>query len=149
MNFKQKIYARCCELLNEKILSLKNSLLELEEGSENDSKSSAGDKHETARAMMQIEQGKLSKQLNEALEQKVVLEKINAGGSPSQITNGSLVITNKGFLFIGVALGKIVVDEKPVIVISSQSPLGLKLLGLKVNDATEIMGIKYTIENFD
>lgn len=136
-------------MLDEKIISLKNSLLELEEGSESDSKSSAGDKHETARAMMQIEQGKLSKQLNEALEQKVVLEKINAGVSSPQITSGSLVITNKGFLFIGIALGKIVVDEKPVIVLSPQSPLGLKLLGLKVNDATEIMGIKYSVENLD
>ena len=76
MNFKQKIFAACLASLDEKINSLKTSLLELEEGSENDTKSSAGDKHETARAMMQIEQEKLGKQLNELLEQKNSVEKI-------------------------------------------------------------------------
>ncbi len=77
MTFKQKIYAHCCNLLDEKIRSLKSSLQELEEGSVNDTKSSAGDKHQTARAMMQIEQEKLGKQLNEVFEQKSVLEKID------------------------------------------------------------------------
>jgi len=149
MSFKLKIYSRCCELLDEKIISLRNSLLELEEGSENDTKSSAGDKHETARAMMQIEQEKISKQLNEALEQKLVLEKIDASHCSLQIIKGSLITTNKGYLFVSVALGKILVDEKQVIVLSPQSPLGLKLMGLKVNDMTEINGIKYSIENID
>ena len=149
MTFKEKIYVRCCDLLNEKINALQSSLRDLGEGTENDTKSSAGDKHETARAMMQIEQEKISKQLNEALEQKSALEKIYANISSSQITKGSLITTNNGYLFVSVALGKILVDEKQVIVLSPQSPLGLKLMGLKVNDSAEINGIKYSIEKID
>jgi hypothetical protein len=149
VNLKQKIYTRCCELLNEKIFSLRNSLLELEEGSENDTKSSAGDKHETARAMMQIEQEKLSKQLNDFLEQKTILEKIDLEAVHAQITKGSLVNTNNGILFVAIALGKITIEERSVVVLSPQSPLGLKLTGLKVNNSAEINGVKYIVERID
>lgn len=144
---KEKIHAHCVELLNTKILLLKRSLSELEEGSESDSKSSAGDKHETARAMMQIEQEKLGKQLNELVEQKSVLDKINVTSTQNKITSGSLVETNRGLLFVSVPLGKISIENSPVIVLSAQSPLGNKLLGLSAGNTAEINGIKYSIEN--
>lgn len=147
MNLKQKIYFRCLDLVNEKIIEMQNSLIELGEGAKNDSKSSAGDKHETARAMMQIEQEKIGKQLNEALEQKNVLKKINALVVSNKITKGSLVKTNKGVLFISAALGKVVIDDITIIALSPQSPLGMKLMGLKINDSTEINGVKYSIES--
>ncbi len=149
MSFKQKVYVHCLQLLNTKIDSLKNILQELSESSSNDSKSSAGDKHETARAMIQIEQETISKKLNQTLEQKSLFEKIDTNLHSSQIHKGSLVCTNKGYLFLSSALGKIIVDEKTIIVISPQSPLGIKLMGLKINDATEISGVKYFIEGID
>ena len=145
MSFKQKIYQRCFSFLDEKIASLRNSLAELEEGSENDTKSSAGDKHETARAMMQIEQEKLGKQLNDFLEQKAIVEKIDASAVSTYITKGSLVHTNKGILFFATAIGKITVDEKNIMVLSPQSPLGLKLMGLKKHISTEFNGMQYTV----
>src|ERR1700751_3020767 len=100
MTFKQKVYSASCDALKEKISSLTKSLMELEEGSENDTKSSAGDKHETARAMMQIEQEKLGKQLNEVLAQELDLQKINTALFSDQIKKGSLVTTSKGILFV-------------------------------------------------
>ncbi len=149
MTFKQKIHTRCHELVGEKILSLQNSLLELEEGSEDDTKSSAGDKHETARAMMHIEQEKITHQINEVLEQKSILEKIGIPAGVTQIKTGSLVKTNNGYLFVSVALGKIDVEKISVIILSPQSPLGIKLLGLGVNEKTEINGTHYMIESIE
>ena len=133
---KQKVIDACFIVLEEKINSLKNILLELEEASQSDSKSSAGDKHETARAMMQIEQEKISRQLGELLEQKTQLEK-----------GGVLIKTNKGFLFLSIALGKVLVDESTVMAISPQSPLGIKLNGLRTGDKTSINGADYLIES--
>lgn len=149
MSFKQKIYTQCVLLLAEKISGLSNSLAELGEGAQNDAKSSAGDKHETAVAMMQIEQEKLGRQLNEMLEQRSVLEKIDITVRSPQITTGSLVTTNNGLIFICIALGKIIVDQKPVIAVSLRSPLGLKLAGLKTGDSAEVNGTKYNIERID
>jgi transcription elongation GreA/GreB family factor len=146
MTFKQKIYSRCLQLLNDKIQELEKILAELSESATNNTKSSAGDKHETGRAMIQIEQETIGKQLNDILEQKNLLEKIDPNQNPSQIIKGSLVKTNKGYLFLSIALGKITVDEKTVMVISPQSPLGIKLIGLKVNDKTIINGVGYIVE---
>src|SRR5690349_19772436 len=104
--FKQKIYAYCLQLLNDKILELEKILRDLDESATRDTKSTAGDKHETSRAMIHIEQETITKQLNDALEQKVLLEKIDCSLSSSKIIKGSLVKTNGNYLFLSIALGK-------------------------------------------
>ena len=56
MRLKEKVHAACLQLLTDKIKVIQDNLQGLTQGAENDNKSSAGDKHETARAMMQLEQ---------------------------------------------------------------------------------------------
>lgn len=143
---KQKIYNHCLQILNTKIEALNSALASATESANNETKSSAGDKHETARAMMQLEQEKLSKQLTELLEQKSELKKIDITKSSAQIAKGTLIQSDKGFLFLSIGLGKIVVDEKTVFAISPQSPLGKLLLGKKENDVVEMNGVKYSIQ---
>ncbi|MEO8761205.1 MAG: hypothetical protein ABI448_09950 [Bacteroidia bacterium] len=146
MQLKQKVYAACLQLVNDKIQSFQNTLNDLSEGAKNDSKSSAGDKHETARAMMQLEQEKISKQLDEVLLQKNILQKVDIEVKSTHIQNGSLIKTNKGYLFLSIALGKINVDKTDVIVLSAASPLGIKLMGLQINALIEINTTKYSVE---
>jgi hypothetical protein len=147
MQLKQKVYTACLQLLNNKIQALQNTLHELGEGAVSDGKSSAGDKHETARAMMQLEQEKISKQLDEVLVQKAMLQKIDIAVTTEQITKGSLIKTNKGYLFLSIALGKINVEGIDIIVLSPQSPLGLKLMGLTAKSSVAINAITYIIED--
>ena len=147
MSFKQKIYSCCLQLLDQKIQDLQTALHDLTEGAENDSKSSAGDKHETARAMMQLEHEKISRQLDDLHRQKNSLEQIAINTVSSKIINGSLIKTNNGYLFLSVAIGKINVDEIPVMVFSSQSPMGIKMLGRKAGDSIEMNGTRYLIED--
>jgi transcription elongation GreA/GreB family factor len=149
MTFKEAVHTHCIKLVNEKILSLRQVLNDLRESASNETKSTAGDKHETALAMLQIEQENINKQLENVLAQKTAIERIVLANQSSQVANGSLVKTNKGYLFISIALGKITVDDKHVIALSPQSPLGLKLAGLKVNDAIEMNGVKYIIETIE
>jgi len=95
---------------------------------------------------MQLEQEKLGKQLKELLEQKTELEKIDLSKSYSSIAKGALIQSDKGFLFLSIGLGKIVVDGNIVFAISPQSPLGMKLIGKKENEVVEMNDVKYTIE---
>jgi len=145
LTLKEKIYDRCIQLVNDKIHLLQKTLADLKESAANETKSTAGDKHETALAMLQIEQENTGRQLQEVLLQKSLLLKIDSALQTAVVVNGSLVETNKGFLFISIALGKMVVDETTVIALSPQSPLGAKLMGSKVNDSAEINGNKYVI----
>lgn len=146
MLFKQKVYAHCLELLNEKISTLQLTLKELTASAANETKSTAGDKHETALAMLQIEQENISRQLKIILDQKAVVEGIDDAVKNTKIAPGSLVKTDKGYLFLCVALGKIMLDGEQVIILSPQSPLGKKLLGLKSNESAGINGTIYFIE---
>ena len=146
MTFKEKIYKSYLRILEDKIQLFQNILNELRESSSNETKSTAGDKYETALAMLHIEQENTNQQLKEAVKQKVLFSKIDPAASTSTIINGSLIKTNRGYFFLSIALGKTVVDDITVIALSPHSPLGQKLMGLKVNDTTRINGMEYLIE---
>jgi transcription elongation GreA/GreB family factor len=143
---KQKIYNHYQLVLNDKIILLQQVLADLKESGANETKSTAGDKHETALAMLQIEQANKREQLTQLLNQKNIFEKINPEFTPSIIVTGSLLKTNKGYLFLSVALGKAQVDDTAVIALSPQSPLGQKLMGLKEGDKATINNTEYLIE---
>ncbi len=145
--FKINVYNRFFQMVLDKIAMLQQSLLDLKESSSNETKSTAGDKHETALAMLQIDQEKTSLQLKDALVQKALFEKIDPAISTPRVTNGSLVKTNKGYFFISVAIGKTTVDGETVIALSPGSPLGNALMGLDRNDTTSVNGNLYQIED--
>lgn len=149
MTFKQKIYDHYLQLVNEKIQMLQQVLADLKESGANETKSTAGDKHETALAMLQIEQANTREQLEKIVQQKAVMEKINPAITASIIVNGSLIKTSRGYLFMSIAAGKIVVDGVTVMALSLQSPLGIKLMGLKAGDNTAINNNTYTIEGIE
>jgi transcription elongation GreA/GreB family factor len=146
---KQKIYDYGLNLLNGKIKVLQDELEDLKTGRGNDSKSSAGDKHETAQAMMQLEQEKINSQLSELIAQKGVMEKIDVGAKSTRIINGSLVKANGMNLFISVALSKTVIDDSAIVFLSAKSPLGKKMMGLQQNDRVEMNGVNYLIERVE
>ncbi len=146
MQFKQKIFTHYQIAVSTKVAMLQQTLADLKESGSNETKSTAGDKHETALAMLQIEQANKRIQLQDALEQKAVLENIATVTNTTKIVHGSLVKTNKGYFFMSVALGKTLVDDIPVVAISPQSPLGAKLMGSYVQGEVEINGNVYLVE---
>lgn len=146
MTFKQKVLAQHKQLVQDKIDVFRDRIAELALDAQNDAKSSAGDKHETALSMMQLEQEKLNVKLTEYLAQKTLLEKINPELTSERIALGSLVQANKMWLFLSAALPKITIDEKAIIAVSLQSPLGQVLLGQTVGFSFEINKTQYLIE---
>ena len=149
MKLKQKIYNHYLQVILEKIAMLQKVLDDLKESGANETKSTAGDKHETALAMLQIEQANTRTLLQEVLNQQAALEKINPALSANTILNGSLIKTNRGYFFMSVALGKVVVDDITVIALSPQSPLGQKLMGLKAGETVSLNNAAYLIEQIE
>jgi hypothetical protein len=144
---KQKLIQTCSDYLKDKINSLNAIINEVSESSNAESKSSAGDKHETSKAMMQLEIEKLGTQLKDAELQLTEFEKINFSKNFHTIEQGSLVETNKGYFLIAGSIGKITVDDKSVFVISSKSPLALKLMGSKEKDTVIFNNVSYLINS--
>ena len=149
MTFKQKTHQYYQQLVQDREDAFRDMITALTEDSKNDAKGSAGDKHETALSMMHIEQEKLNRKLREVLDQKIVLDKIDASTTAETIIVGSLVKANGIFLYLSVALPIITIDGINVIALSPQSPLGNKLMGNKVGFTFEINGTKYLIEEIN
>lgn len=147
MNLKQKVHNHYLDLIEERIALIQNVLADLKNSAANETKSTAGDKHEVGLAMLQIEQANTGSQLQDAVLKKNALEKINPDIQNDFVLNGSLIKTNQGFLFLSVALGKAEIDGNKIIALSPQSPLGQKLMGLKSGETAIINGKKYTIES--
>ena len=145
MTFKEKVYKAYKQLLEEKLINVQLVLKELHDSAANETKSTAGDKHETALAMLQIEQENKRKQLSELQLQQSLLNKIDPAIVSTVVLNGSLVRTDSGYFFISIALGKLVIEGKTVFALSPSSPLGQKMLHCSAPCKLELNGRSYTI----
>jgi len=146
-NIKQQLYTELETLINQKVSAIKNSLNEVQNAANNETKSSAGDKHETGRAMAQLETEKLSHQLSEALKLGQTLQQINPEQEHQIIGLGSLVITNNGSFFISASLGKIELENKIYFAISAVSPIGKVLITKKEKETFSFNGKTYVINS--
>jgi len=146
VTLKNKVHAYYLQQVDDKIDAFRDMIAALTEDASNDAKGSAGDKHETALSMMHLEQEKLNHKLSEFIHQRAVLEKIDPAASSAVIALGSLIKTNNLYLFMSLALPKISIDNISVIALSPQSPLGLKLMGMKEGGTFELNGTKYIIQ---
>jgi transcription elongation GreA/GreB family factor len=143
--FKDKVHQHFLKLLDDKISVIQQKLDDLQESLKNETKSTAGDKHETARAFVHIEQENTGRQLEVLLQQKAELQSFSAINIHDTIVPGALVKTDRGWLYISASIGKAAIDSETVFALSPQSPLGKKLIGCKVGGSVEINGIKYTV----
>ncbi len=148
-SFKQKIHTYYLQLVQDRIDVFRDMIAALTDDSKNDAKGSAGDKHETALSMMHIEQEKLNRKLSEVLDQKLILDKIDALKVLDTIALGSLVKANGIYLYLSVALPKITIEGINVIALSPQSPLGSKLMGNQIGFTFDINTTHYCIESIE
>ena len=145
---KVMIYKSTLEALNNKINDLRLILQESYPSMFDDSKSSAGDKHETALAMAQLEQEKLTKQLNILLLQEASMKVIDPTLKHQKITIGSLVETNKGWYYFSISLGQLICQNNAFFALSLEAPLGQIMRGKIAGEQvtfngmiTEIIGV--------
>lgn len=145
MIYKQEILDHLNVLIDEKIHSIQLRYDDLNNDLSSDHKSSAGDKHETGRAMTQLEQEKLAGQLNQLQQQKETVSKIE--DTPlNKIQFGSLIHTSNGIYFMSIGLGKIEVNSQQVFCISTSSPVGQLFLEKKEGDEIQFNGNKILVE---
>ncbi|MBL7901519.1 MAG: hypothetical protein JNK73_05945 [Bacteroidia bacterium] len=144
---REEILELCFSVLAEKRNEMERDLSDINDSVNTETKSSAGDKHETARARMQAEQSRLLKQLLEIKAQELDLERIGQLKKETKISLGSIVYTTSGVFFVAIALGKLRFGQTDVHVVSAQSPLAAKMMGRATGETFELNGNSYFIEN--
>lgn len=137
---KELLYNQCAALLNKKRVQIESRISLLQASLTSESKSTAGDKHETGRAMIQLEREKLGNQLKQLEQQEAVLNKIQIAKVSELVVLGSYVETDVMSYYLSISLGKIELEGKEVYAISSQSPIGTLLLGKKGGESIVFNG---------
>jgi len=135
---KRDVITTAISAVSQKIERLKAELNDLNDGNAQNSKSTAGDKHDTERAMVHLEIEKLSKSLSVEYAILNDLEQIKMDNPHSIATNGSLVETSRGVFLIGAACGNISVGTTSIFCISALSPLAKALNGKSLGDIVQV-----------
>lgn len=143
---KSALLDHCIDYVKERVNTAELALADNRAGLEDDSKSSAGDKYETSREIVQQEVIRNELLLTEARTMEIVLSKINVDHNFETIQNGSLAITNHGSFFFAIAIGKVEVNSKDYFVISIGSPLGQAFRDKKAGEKVVFNKISYLIK---
>ncbi|MBL0341096.1 MAG: 3-oxoacyl-ACP synthase [Bacteroidetes bacterium] len=144
-SIKSQLQNQLIAILEGNALVAKTAIASAKESRDNDTKSSAGDKYETGRAMMQIEIENNEMQLLHAMNQMEELSKINFDKDYKKIEFGCLVSTSQGKYYISIGHGKLMIDKDVIYAISLGSPIGALLKNKVVGDKVSFQGRDFTI----
>jgi hypothetical protein len=126
---KRELYKKCEDWVNNSIEIAQTAMRDAQSASNSETKSTAGDKHDTARSMMQLEVEKLAGQLQNSRKLKEALSKIDLKKENLKGEFGALIFTTLNNYFISVSAGRIVLGDAEYYCISPSSPIGRMLSG--------------------
>ena len=145
LELKDELYKLCKEALELRIANAEAIINDAREAARNETKSSAGDKYETAREMMQQDIDMNNARIAGARAELLQLQQVDVTKSYTSVQPGSLVVTNRGNYFIAISCGKLMLEHATYICISPAAPLALVMKMLKVGDSFNFNGIIFTI----
>lgn len=131
---KETLLKKCHSFVDDRFQKLQKTMNDIQESLLSETKSTAGDKHETGRAMLQLEREKTGKQLAEVQKINAILTKITPLSKGTNIRLGSIVYTSQANYFIAISVGQLIVDNKTFFAIAPDTPIGKLILGKKTGD---------------
>ncbi|MHA7056731.1 GreA/GreB family elongation factor [Aquimarina sp. M1] len=145
-NLKVVLYNHCKQFVQNRFDRIENRIASIQESLSSETKSTAGDKHETGRAMLQLEREKAGAQLSEVQKLQEILSKIDIVANSEVVRLGSIVETSTVNYFLCISVGKIINDHQTYFAIAVNTPIGKLLLGKKAGDCFSFNGNEIIIE---
>ena len=143
---KDQLYQACLTFIQQRIATANEGMKQAQEASNDDTKSSAGDKFETSREMAQQDINRNKLLLADAQQQNAVLLALKDVGKETSIRSGSVVITDQSSFYISISAGQLALDGEVYFAISAVSPIGKLLLGKSVGEKFEFNGKRYEVQ---
>ena len=142
---KQKLYSHCMTFLTDRISAIDAIMEECQQAANSETKTTAGDKHETNRALMQLDRENHAVQRVTALQSLTQLKRIDLSQEHEEAVLGSVIRTDRGNFFLAISVGKVVVDGLMFHVVSPESPIGQAFLGAEEEDEIFFRNRKYEV----
>ena len=149
MSIKKQLYQQLQQQVDQRVSNAQKAMKAAEDSKNNETKSSAGDKFETSRAMMQGEEERNKIQLVKAVDLQRQLAQIDITKTSKIVVLGSIVFSNQGNYFLSIGLGKIVLEDTTYFAISLASPIGQLLFGKSEKDVVNFRGKRIEIQRLE
>ncbi|MBU2975040.1 3-oxoacyl-ACP synthase [Zobellia sp. B3R18] len=137
---KEQLHQFCTTFVIERVARIQKNIEDIQTSLSSEIKSSAGDKHETGRAMLQLEREKLGQQLAEAEKMKQTLSKVPKEASKTVVGLGSWVVTSKADYYLAISAGEFKSEGESVYCISAATPIAQLLFGKEQGASTTFNG---------
>lgn len=145
ISLKIELLQHCRQQVDNRYSKIMQTIAGIEEALLEESKSSSGDKHETGRAMLQIDRENTGKQLREIEKVVQLLKRIDINSTSDYARLGSLVYTDRFIYFICISIGTVSISNTEYLCVSLNSPVGLLLSGKKKGEEFNLNGNIYKI----
>ncbi|TVZ52285.1 3-oxoacyl-ACP synthase [Dokdonia sp. Hel_I_53] len=145
LEIKIALYDKCKQWIANRRDKVENVIADIVESLENETKSSAGDKHETGRAMLQINREQVGAQLKEISKIEEALSKVDIKVVSDHVRLGSIVHTDNSSFFISISAGLLKTKDRSYYAIALSAPIGQLLLGKKKGDVIRFRENEITI----
>ena len=142
---KQELYARCLAYVQQRIDTARQAMESAQESANSESKSSAGDKYETGRAMAQLERDRHAQLLAQAQQMAQELARLHVDKRYDTVQPGSLVTTSRGQFFISISAGKLSISGVDYFAVSPASPIATVLTGHRAGDVVPFNNQTYQV----
>ena len=144
---KQHLLTECLRLQSKNVEQLKAAMLEAQ-ASANDNEDDTEEKlFNSYREEMQNKRDLFARQLDQALDDMALLQKVSATSASKEVSLGAVVETSAGQkLFISISLGKVEVDGESFFALSPSAPLFKAMAGKKKGDTYEFRDQKVAIK---
>tara|TARA_Y100000991_G_scaffold48784_1_gene35015 strand:- start:4941 stop:5399 length:459 start_codon:yes stop_codon:yes gene_type:complete len=117
----------------------------IQESIDAEAQSTAGDKHDTSRELMQQERNKAAQNLQNHISMDSLVLKLKTIIVSCEVRFGSLVLTNVGWFFIGLPLGRIQFEDKDILCVSGNAPAAKLLESERVGASIKMNGMNIKI----
>lgn len=139
----------CKAYIDTRIKNAEQLIADAREAISNETKSSAGDKYETTREMMQQDIDMATMRMSDAKQQLQVLERIDALAVTDRIIPGSLVYTDKGNFYVAINAGQLKINNVSYQTISLTAPIGQAMKGLAAGNNFTFNSKQYRIDKIE
>ena len=144
-NTKSALFSLCQQYVKQRIDTARQAMEAAQEAANSESKSSAGDKYETGRAMAQLERDRNAQLLAGALQLERDLQQITIDKTYESVQPGSIVTTNRGVYFISIGAGKLLLGDDAYFSVSAGSPIAVALAGRKAGEVAAFNKMMYEV----
>lgn len=134
-------------LLYEKVSAAQQAIDTTRASFASETKSSAGDKHEVGRAMIQQELDQQEAQIAKLQAHLQELARIPLDRVFDHAGWGSLVATDQEVYFIAIGFGFVELAGERCAVVSPASPIGKALLGKRIGEVVTVNGRSFTVRS--